>query len=177
MMPHTLRSLTLVLLASLGAVACSKSAPPPESAAFLERGAQPDDTDPSASRGDAQAATAVQRGGRLTELAAVPIYFSFDSASLDQEALQEVGVVGRYLRDEQPELALTIEGHADERGSVEYNLALGDQRARATRKALERLGVDGARLRTVSFGEARPAVRGSSEAAHAKNRRAEFVVK
>jgi peptidoglycan-associated lipoprotein len=72
--------------------------------------------------------------------------------------------------------AIQIEGHCDERGTVEYNLALGERRAQSVKNFLSQLGVDGARLSTISYGEEKPVVQGHSEDAWAKNRRAEFVV-
>jgi peptidoglycan-associated lipoprotein len=70
---------------------------------------------------------------------------------------------------------VTIEGHTDERGSAEYNLALGERRANAVKRYLVDLGVSSSKLRTVSFGEERPAVQGHDESAWRYNRRAEFV--
>jgi peptidoglycan-associated lipoprotein len=71
-------------------------------------------------------------------------------------------------------LRLVIEGHADERGGAEYNLALGQKRAQAVVKALRLLGVNEAQVEAVSFGDTRPAARGQNEEAWAQNRRAEF---
>jgi peptidoglycan-associated lipoprotein len=71
---------------------------------------------------------------------------------------------------------IRVEGHADERGETEYNLALGDKRARSVKKYLEDLGVTSDRMEVVSYGEEKPAVVGSNEEAWSKNRRAEFVI-
>jgi peptidoglycan-associated lipoprotein len=73
-------------------------------------------------------------------------------------------------------VTLTVEGHADERGTREYNLALGERRANSVRDYLVALGINPARLSTVSYGEERPAVLGSSESAWAQNRRGVFAV-
>ena len=70
---------------------------------------------------------------------------------------------------------IQIEGHCDERGTVEYNLALGERRAQSVKNFLTQLGVEGARLSTISYGEEKPVVQGHTEDAWAKNRRAEFV--
>jgi peptidoglycan-associated lipoprotein len=75
-----------------------------------------------------------------------------------------------------PNLMVTIEGHADERGSLEYNQALGQRRAESAKTYLVNLGLSGAMFRTVSFGEERPIAQGSNESAWAQNRRDEFVV-
>ena len=73
--------------------------------------------------------------------------------------------------------SVTIEGHCDERGSEEYNVALGERRADAVRRYLLDLGVDGSQISVVSYGEARPAVNGTGETAWQLNRRAQFVVR
>ena len=72
---------------------------------------------------------------------------------------------------------LSLEGHTDERGGREYNLALGQKRADAVRQSLTLLGVNAGQIETVSFGEEKPAVQGGDESAYAKNRRAEFFYK
>jgi len=74
-----------------------------------------------------------------------------------------------------PGTEITVEGHADERGTPEYNLALGERRAMALRKQLVLLGATAGQIRTVSYGEERPAVEGSDESAYAMNRRVEIV--
>ena len=104
------------------------------------------------------------------------IYFDFDSASLSSEAKDTLDGNASYLKSK-ADVSLTVEGHCDERGSTEYNLALGERRANAVRSYLVNLGVKKGRLRTVSYGEERPAAQGSSENAWAKNRRAEFATK
>lgn len=102
------------------------------------------------------------------------IYFDFDRSELkplSRETLAEKADVLRAY----PEVRVLIEGHADERGTVEYNLALGERRARAAQEYLVDLGIDPARLSTVSYGEERPLVDGHNEAAWSQNRRDEFV--
>ena len=92
------------------------------------------------------------------------IFFDFDRSDLRAEALREF-----------PEVDVRIEGHADERGTIEYNLALGERRADSARRYLIDLGIDPDRLTTVSYGEERPMTPGSNEAAWADNRRDEFI--
>ena len=104
-----------------------------------------------------------------------PIYFDFDEALLSRAAEAELDALVEYLAAH-PAAHLTISGNADERGTVEYNLALGDRRAQAAREYLERLGIGRARVKTISYGELRPAVPGHDEAAWAKNRRDELAV-
>lgn len=103
-----------------------------------------------------------------------PIYFDFDRSDLRSEAREELQRKAQVLRD-YPEVRVRIEGHADERGTVEYNLALGERRADAARAFLIDLGIDPDRMTTVSYGEERPAVEASNEAAWQRNRRDEFV--
>lgn len=103
------------------------------------------------------------------------VFFGFDKSNLSTEAEGTVEGLAAWLK-QYPSATLTIEGHADERGTREYNLALGARRANAVRDYLIVLGIDPNRLETVSFGEERPAVQGSNEEAWAQNRRAVFVV-
>ncbi len=104
------------------------------------------------------------------------IYFAFDSAAIDAAGLAVLDAHAAWLRSH-PGTAITIEGNCDERGSREYNLALGQQRADAVRAHLIAQGVDGSRIDTVSFGEERPACTGSGEACWAQNRRADIVAR
>ncbi|MCG2753708.1 MAG: OmpA family protein [Desulfobacteraceae bacterium] len=102
------------------------------------------------------------------------ILFDFDSAILNQDAIAVLQTKAEWLR--QNEGDIIIEGHCDERGTNEYNLALGDRRAMSAKTFLVDLGISAARVRTVSYGEERPIDPDSSEAAWTKNRRAHFVV-
>ncbi len=104
------------------------------------------------------------------------IYFDFDSYVVRDEYRPMVNSYAKYLGSNGQQ-RLTIEGHADERGGREYNLALGQKRAEAVRKSLELLGVKESQMEAVSYGEERPAVAGSDEDAYAKNRRAELNVR
>lgn len=104
-----------------------------------------------------------------------PLYFDYDSS--------EVGAAGQTVMNENaallkryPAWVVTIEGHCDERGTAEYNLALGERRAVAARAYLVSLGIGADRLRTVSYGKEFPFDAGHDEAAFAKNRRAHFVI-
>ena len=92
---------------------------------------------------------------------------STDQATLDRKA----GILGAN-----PNVKIQISGHADERGSDEYNLALGNRRAAAAKRYLENKGIDAGRIEVVSYGEERPLAQGSDEAAYAQNRRDEFQV-
>ncbi len=97
-------------------------------------------------------------------------YFAYDSAVLDKAALAGLVFVADSLKTDKTSTIL-VEGHCDERGTRDYNLALGEKRAAAVKAALVRLGVAKARIRIISYGKERPADRGNTEAAWAKNRR------
>ena len=97
-------------------------------------------------------------------------YFDYDSAVLSQQTLSGLLSVADYLKSN-PAVQILIEGHCDERGTRDYNIALGHKRAEAVRKQLARMGVDPQRITTKSFGKERPAMRGASPEVWAKNRR------
>jgi len=103
------------------------------------------------------------------------VYFDFDKYNLVDSAKQALDHNAMILKDN-PNLMIRIEGHCDERGTIEYNLSLGEKRAAAAKKYLTDLGIDPGRLQTISYGKERPAVAGSNEAAWAKNRRDEFKI-
>ncbi len=109
-------------------------------------------------------------GGPLAD-----IHFELDSSALSDAARSTLQQHAHWLQGHR-EARVTVEGHCDERGTVEYNLALGEQRARATRDYLVSLGVAADRLRIVSFGKERPIDPAPTEEAYAKNRRAHFAV-
>jgi len=104
-----------------------------------------------------------------------PVFFDFDSAELTSDAqatlTANAGVLKKYAR-----WVVTIEGHCDERGTAEYNLALGERRAVAAKAYLVSLGIDADRLRPVSYGKEFPFDPGHTEEAWAKNRRGHFVI-
>jgi peptidoglycan-associated lipoprotein len=102
------------------------------------------------------------------------VYFDFDSAEIRADSQTVVAAHARYLAGA-PAQKVRLEGHADERGSREYNIGLGERRAQAVRRALLLQGVAEVQLSTVSYGEERPAVAGSDEQAYAANRRVEIV--
>jgi len=117
-------------------------------------------------------------GSRADFLQSVPtdrVYFDFDSFSLDGEDRATLDAQADWLA-RNPNVSVTIEGHADERGTREYNLALGDRRANSARDYLQSRGVAAGRMQTLSWGKERPAVEGSNESAWAQNRRAVTVV-
>jgi len=103
------------------------------------------------------------------------IHFDFDKYDIRPDARPILNAIGKYLL-ENPGVEVLIEGHCDERGTREYNLVLGEQRALSTRRFLVSLGVSPARLHTVSYGKDKPLDPGHDEEAWAKNRRAEFKI-
>lgn len=103
------------------------------------------------------------------------VFFETDSSVITSEGQATLGRQAAWLK-QYPNVKLIVEGHADERGTREYNIALGERRATATKNYLVGLGVSSSRLSTVSYGKERPAVLGSTEEAWAQNRRGVSVV-
>jgi peptidoglycan-associated lipoprotein len=171
--------LIVVLAVTVSACATKKKdlppAPPPAAAVTPESGPLPSETavPPVANVGSANvpgsAADFVAQSG------ADYVLFGYDSYELDEEARTTLGKQAEWLA-RYPSVRVTIEGHADERGTREYNLALGDRRATAAKNFLAAQGVDTSRMTTISYGKERPAVEGSDESAWARNRRAVTVV-
>ena len=111
--------------------------------------------------------------GRAGELQTV--YFPFNSSNLIGSTRSMLDANARYLL-ENPDIRVRIEGHCDERGGIEYNLALGERRAKATQKYLESMGVDSSRMERISYGKEKPLEYGRDEQAWNKNRRANFSI-
>ena len=103
------------------------------------------------------------------------IYFDFDRSSIRTSERSKLDAIAKILKSK-PETKIQIEGHCDERGTEEYNRALGERRALAIREYLMNAGVSGTRIYTISYGEDKPLDPGHNEAAWAKNRRGEFVL-
>ena len=115
-------------------------------------------------------------GGDLMVAGGRVVYFDYDSSAIRPEFQAVIEAHARVLKGDKSKKA-NIEGHTDERGGREYNLALGQKRAEAVRKALSLLGVSESQMEAVSFGKEKPAMVGGSEAAMEKNRRAEISVR
>jgi peptidoglycan-associated lipoprotein len=103
------------------------------------------------------------------------VFFAFDRSDITPEAQEILARQADWLR-RYPNVTVTIEGHCDERGTREYNLALGERRAQAAKNVLVASGIPASRISTISYGKERPAVVGSSEEAYAQNRRAVTTV-
>ena len=160
-----------------GKSAPEQPAPEPTSVAAPEPAAAP--TDDSAERDRLErervAREATERGHAVAADLAAMINFDYDQATVrpaDQQTLDRKAAI----LVANPNVKVRISGHADERGSDEYNLALGNRRAGAAKRYLESKGVDGSRLDVISYGEERPLNPGSDESAFAQNRRDEFEV-
>lgn len=156
----------VALLLSLGFIGCSDDKKKPEetvAAQATETPAPPPEETPAP-----VAETAALDWG------SEKVYFAFDDYSLSSDAQGVLNKVAEFLKGN-ASAVVQIEGHADERGSTEYNLALGERRAQSVKNYLVQLGVDAARLPTISYGEERPAVEGHDEAAWSKNRRGQFA--
>jgi peptidoglycan-associated lipoprotein len=126
---------------------------------------------------DAQVDTAVEDAAALAkeEFQSVSIYFDYDSYSILPSEEAKLQANADWMK-ENSSVQVIIEGHCDERGTTEYNLALGDRRAAKVKNFLENLGIDGAMITTVTYGEEKPVASGHNEEAWSKNRRAAFVI-
>lgn len=193
-MPRRIRPLALLVVAALFAVGlgCPRPKPPGdlqdpsvqdqrdaarEEAAATET--RPVETEPFSREAVEREPVEDRVGGTAAELNAAgvlqTVYFAFDSIDLDDEARATIQANADWLLSN-TRYGVVVEGHCDERGTIEYNIALGDRRARTVRDYLTSLGVPAGRVRVVSYGEERPDDAGHTEQAWARNRRAEFVI-
>lgn len=167
-------ALILCLAASSLAIAgCSKKAPedipPPPATDQVTSGTT------GGSGGTAAAGVGTQEHFANAVNGRNVIYFDTDRYNIDSGDAAALQVQAQYLM-QYPQLRVTIEGHCDERGTREYNLALGERRANAAKNYLVSLGIDPSRITTISYGKERPAAMGSGEASWSQNRRAVTVV-
>ena len=165
-----IRAIALTAVGALALSACKKEAPeelppPPQTTAPTPTPAPP----PSGPVPGTQAHFSQTMQGRDT------IYFDTDQFNIDAEDQAALQQQANYLR-QYPNVRATVEGHCDERGTREYNLALGERRANAAKNYLVSLGVEANRITTVSYGKERPVALGSNEQAWARNRRAVTIV-
>ncbi len=174
----------VLVLAACGTLGGGKGGSHAGGGAVVEEPGAAAGTTGTGSTGGGARSQGVELGGRdfvaralhdpQSPLARRTIYFDFDSATVRPEDRKLLEAHAKFLADH-PKLRVTLEGHTDERGSREYNLALGDRRARAVQRLLEFMGAAPEQLRTLSYGEEKPADPGHNEAAWAKNRRVEIV--
>ena len=112
---------------------------------------------------------------RCTDVEFAPVYFGFDSTVVPQGEIGKIDAVAQHLTDNANRVVV-VEGNCDERGSNEYNMALGENRAGIIRNYLVQSGIDASRIQTRSYGEEKPAVDGHDEGAWAMNRRGDFAI-
>lgn len=180
-----LRKLFVIGLAAFAVVACETT--PDEGMDDVVLTA-PEDQAPMMDSGDLMYDTGVDASGLNSGDMAAPgtqedlivsvgdrVFFGYDSSELNPEARRTLEKQAEWLKT-YPSVNVVIEGHADERGTREYNLALGDRRATAVYNYLTSLGVPSGRVRTISYGKEKPAVMGSDPVAWARNRRGVMVV-
>ena len=172
-----LMHLLAVAVLAVGLTACQKPTKPDTTAtAATDTGAAASSGvggDASAGAGTATALTPQQQALAAIQQKNV-VYFDYDSSEIRSEYVPLVAAHAQYLV-KYPTARVRLEGHTDERGSREYNIGLGERRAQTVRRALLAQGVAEAQITTVSYGEERPAVEGSDEAAYGQNRRVELV--
>jgi peptidoglycan-associated lipoprotein len=174
----TMRLAALPLALALGLAACSTPVPlaTNSNVPIESRTGTPAGAGGTAGQGTAESKVAtVGLDAKNDGSASAPriVYFDYDSFVIKDEFRNVIDASAKRLSANRNQ-KLTIEGHTDERGGREYNLALGQKRAEAVAKALALLGASEAQIEPVSFGKERPAVQGSDEAAWARNRRAEL---
>jgi peptidoglycan-associated lipoprotein len=156
----------LVLMLSLTGFGCAKKAGGPGD------GSGTSWEDQEKARLEQERALREKMGQAANELAQM-IHFAFNSSNLTAESRQVLTRKAEIMR-QYPQIKVIVEGNCDQRGTAEYNLALGERRAQAAAQYLSNLGIPADRLSTVSYGKERPLDPGHSEAAYAKNRRDEF---
>lgn len=152
-----------LVLSLVFAVSCSKKVKPDEEGGAGAGGIVQESMDFPASGSDA---------GTIEGLKT--INFGYDSSVISSQAREILKGNANWIKNNS-KVTIQIEGHCDDRGSVEYNLALGERRAKAVKDYMTSLGVDGKRITVISFGKEKPLEVGDSEAVYSKNRRANFV--
>lgn len=169
----------LVFIVAMSGCGSAEPAPAPQAVppAAASRPAPAPSNDAAARARAAEA----ERQRRASELAnarstlAEIVFFAYDRSDISSDARAILDRKARILR-EQSSVTLRVEGHADERGSTEYNLALGSRRAESVRAYLVGIGINASRLQATTYGESRPLARGTGETTWSRNRRAEFAV-
>ncbi len=183
---QAVRTVAFFLMMALGLAGCAKQAPAPQSTPPKPAGAANQSTHtesnvPSSLPAVGGSSTLDREAledrygppteAALTAFAGDRVYFAFDSAELSPEARATLEKQAEWLKHH-PSVRVIVEGHADERGTREYNLALGERRANAVKSYLVALGIAPERIETISYGKERPAVLGTGEAVWRLNRRA-----
>ena len=173
-MRPVLSNVTLVaLILTFLFVGCSKEEPPPPTAEAQPRPAAPPPPPPAPAPTPLPGPSISQQA--FQEFQNQDIYFDFDKYDLRTDARTTLDRKASFL-NQNSSVRVQVEGHCDERGTNEYNMALGERRANAAKQYLTTAGISAGRLSTISYGEERPLDSGHTEAAWARNRRAHFVV-
>lgn len=163
-----IKSTLCALLIVSAMAACSKN--PPQDPANANAAIQAGKDDLKDSKGSTGAMDEAVAQADLK-----PVYFEYDRFNVRKNEVAKVRKVADLMQ-KYPSLVVKLEGHADERGSTDYNLVLGQKRADSVKELLTSYGIISERLQTHSYGEEFPAAQGDSEDAHAQNRRVEFVI-
>ena len=165
------RFLMVVALVTLASCATRQDAP-------VE--AVPQSVDSSGEKGDSSVQTEVVTPGMLAaeKLKSIEpsVYFDYDEFKIKDQFSLTIEAFAEFMRTN-PGSSLMVEGHCDERGTIEYNIALGQKRADAVKSALMSMGIDGSRVETISYGEERPRNNIKSEAGFSVNRRADLIAR
>jgi len=166
-----LAALSLALIAGCASQSTQESEPAPAPAPGVSSARATPQPAPAAAapRG---AATSFARGATMPQ--ARSVYYEYDKSEIKADGVKTIDAHAQYLRDH-PEVKVKVEGNADERGSAEYNLALGQRRADAVMKRMTILGVPSERIETVSFGKEKPKATGHDEQSWSENRRSDIV--
>lgn len=175
-MIRTTRLFALAVLAPLALGACKKKQPPaPTPQPVVEPVAPPTRATPAPTPVDNSAIEMAARVAAARAVVLSTIYFEYDSDDLRDDARTSLDEKIRVL-NANPQLRIRISGHCDDRGSDEYNIALGRRRSETAKRYLADRGIDPSRIETTTFGRERPAVQGSGEDVWSKNRRDEFEI-
>lgn len=169
------------VLALIGLLAACASKPPEPTKPAATAAPAPVQTAPAAPQKSAaelemEAKMAEEELKRQQLLSEERVYFAFDSSAIDEQSRAIVEAHAIYIM-ENPDVTVSLEGHCDERGTREYNLALGERRAQSVQKLMAAFGVPAKQIKVVSFGEEKPVDPGHDESAWRKNRRVELVYK
>lgn len=169
------KSLSVTLIAAAALVACSSTPLDTPGAAAVDSAAiaPPAPSGPSTAQSGVATVTLDPLDDPKGKLAARSVFFAYDDFVVDSKYQPLVQAHGQFLQTH-PQVQIRIEGNTDERGSREYNLALGDKRAQVVAKQLELMGAKPAQIEAVSYGEERPKAEGHDEAAYVENRRADI---
>lgn len=163
-----------ILIAALGLLAACETAPK-DAGDAAGSSASSSASSTASSSSDSGSSAEMTAAEELTKIGDT-VFFDYDSSALSDDAKATLAAQAAFLAAN-PSITIVIEGHCDERGTREYNLALGERRASASRDYLVAQGVNAARIKTISYGKERPSFIGSNPYAYSKNRRSVSIIK